>query len=390
MNQAQLAAGSRVIIWLRRLRVMTQKEILQLSRDKVLLFLVLYAFSADIYNAGSGVTLQLKRAATAVHDLDHSFASRELMGRFQPPHFSIIGEVANEAAGLQLLDRGTAMAVIAFPPQFQRDLLRGRTVTVQMQVDATNSVLGFLASSYASEIVGEYSLEAGMKRAGLSPGAQLQAPVVLNDYRVWFNPNQRDDWFMSISELLNVITAFAILLPAAALVREKERGTIEQLLVSPLTAFQVLFPKIISMTAVILAATAISVFGILQPLFEVPLRGSLMLFFAVTMLYVFCIAGLGLFIGTVTRNLSQASMLAILTLAPMMFLSGVWTPPEAMPALVRYAMYISPLHYYVDASYAILLKGAGINVIGHSLVGIVLLGGLLFGLGLWRFRSQFA
>ena len=369
---------------------MTQKEILQLSRDKVLLFLVLYAFSADIYNAGSGVTLQLKRAATAVHDLDHSFASRELMGRFQPPHFSIIGEVANEAAGLQLLDRGTAMAVIAFPPQFQRDLLRGRTVTVQMQVDATNSVLGFLASSYASEIVGEYSLEAGMKRAGLSPGAQLQAPVVLNDYRVWFNPNQRDDWFMSISELLNVITAFAILLPAAALVREKERGTIEQLLVSPLTAFQVLFPKIISMTAVILAATAISVFGILQPLFEVPLRGSLMLFFAVTMLYVFCIAGLGLFIGTVTRNLSQASMLAILTLAPMMFLSGVWTPPEAMPALVRYAMYISPLHYYVDASYAILLKGAGINVIGHSLVGIVLLGGLLFGLGLWRFRSQFA
>lgn len=151
-----------------------------------------------------------------------------------------------------------------------------------------------------------------------------------------------------------------------------------------------LVPKILSMTVVIVAATAISVFGILRPVFDVPLRGSLLLFFAVTMLYVFCVAGLGLFIGTMTRNLSQASMLAILTLAPMMFLSGVWTPPEAMPTVVRYGMYLSPLHYYVDASYAILLKGAGLDISGHSLVGIVLLGGLLFGLGLWRFRRQFA
>jgi len=386
----QAVRSSAAVIWLRRLRVMTWKELLQLGRDKVLLFLVLYAFTADVFNAGSGVTLQLSRAATAILDMDHSYASRELISRFQPPQFALMGETGNARTGLKMLDRGEAMAVIDVPPNFQRDLMRGRPVTIQIQVDATNSVLGFLASSYAAQIVAEYSLETGMDRAGLSSGGQLEAPVVKNDYRVWFNPNQRDDWFMSISELLNVITVFAILLPAAALVREKERGTIEQLLVSPLSAFQVLVPKVISMTAVILVATAISVFGVLQPVFAVPLRGSLVLFFAVTMLYVFCIAGLGLFIGTITRNLSQASMLAILILAPMMFLSGVWTPPEAMPTVVRYGMYLSPLHYFVDASYAILLKGAGLDIIGHSLVGIILLGGLLFGLGVWRFRSQFA
>jgi len=376
-------------VWWGRMRVMTMKEFLQLLRDPILLFFLLYAFTADIYNAGSGVTLQLNRAAMLVMDSDRSIASRELTHRFLPPYFQLAGEIEHPQDGITRLDRGEAMIVLDFPTRFEESLLKGEQTSVQMQVDATNSVLGFLATSYGAQIIGRYGLEEGLKREGLSETGLEKAPVIVNDCRVWFNPNQNDAWFMSISELLNIITVFAILLPAAAMVREKERGTVEQLLVSPLSSFQVMFPKVVAMTVVILAATALSFLAVLGPIFHVPVKGSLLLFFAITTLYVVNIAGLGLFVATMTRNLAQAGMLSILILAPMIFLSGVWTPPEAMPRLLRYGMYISPLHYYIDASYGVLLKGAGLDILWDSVLGIALLGGFAAGLGLWRFRGQF-
>jgi ABC-2 type transport system permease protein len=228
-----------------------------------------------------------------------------------------------------------------------------------------------------------------LKRSGLPSSAIAEAPVILNDTHVWFNPNQNDAWFMSISEMLNMITVFSILLPCAAMVREKERGTVEQLLVSPLTPSQVMLPKVVAMTGVILLATALCIATILVPIFHVPIKGSLLLFFAITTLYIVSIAGLGLLVATVTRNLAQASMLAILLLAPLIFLSGVWTPPEALPTFVRYGMRLSPLYYYIDASYGVLLRGEGIDLLWHSVLGIFILGSIVFSFSLWRFRRQF-
>lgn len=382
--------GQDFSVWWRRLRAMSLKELLQLWRDPVLLFLIVYAFSADIYNAGSGVTLQLNHAAMAFQDHDRSADSRELLGRFQPPHFNNLGAVSSEREGLRLLDESAALFVLDIPPQFGQTLARGGTTQLQMQIDASNSVLGFLAYSDATQIVSRYGLEAGLARVGLggSQGAS-DVPMINNQQRVWFNPNENDAWFMAISELLNVITVFAILLPAAAMVREKERGTIEQLIVSPLTPFQVMFPKVLAMTLVILAGTTLALLGVLGPVFGVPFRGSVVLFYLVTTLYIFALSGIGLFIATLTRNLAQASMLAILVLAPMMFLSGVWTPPEAMPSLARWGMYISPLYYYIDAAYGIILKGAGMNLLWDSVLGILVLGTLAGALGLQRFKRQF-
>jgi ABC-2 type transport system permease protein len=376
-------------VWLRRLYVMMEKELLQLSRDVVLLFFIVYAFTVDIYLAGSGVSLQLHKAAFAVMDSDHSFASRELLYRFQPPHFNMVGEVASPDESMKMLDDGKVIMVLTTPPQFEQSLLRGEPTSVQLQVDATNSVIGFLASSYAAQIVGQYGLETGLAREGFSASDIENVPRIDSRHRVWFNPNQNDGWFMSISELLTVITLFAILLPAAAMVREKERGTVEQLLVSPLTSFQIMFPKVIAMTAVILAGTLISLSLILKPVFDVPFKGDLLLFFSVTTLYVFTTAGLGLFAATIARNLAQAGLMTILILAPMIFLSGAWTPPEAMPAWLRMGMTISPLHYYMDASFGILLKGAGIATLWPSILSIAVLGSIVFGFGLWRFRRQF-
>ena len=376
-------------IWLRRLSVMTKKEYLQLLRDSVLLVFIVYAFTVDIYLAASGVTLQLNHAATVVRDLDHSQASRELISRFQAPYFRFDGMLTSDAQGQQLLDDGQAMLVLDLAPGFESDLQHGRQTALQMQVDTTNSVLGFLASSYAAQIVGSYGLETALAQAGLGGGNVAALPLIENRTRVWYNPNQNDAWFMGLSELLNIITVFAILLPAAAMVREKERGTVEQLLVSPLSPFLIMFPKVLAMTSVILAGSALSLFGVLLPLFALPAKGSLALFFLMTAAYVFTTAGLGLFAATVARNLAQVGMLTILILAPMLFLSGAWTPPEAMPPWLRGLMYVSPLHYYIDIAFGIMLKGQTARELLPLIGGMLTLGGAVFGFGLYRFRRQF-
>lgn len=376
-------------VWWRRMQVMIVKEWLQLSRDLILLCFIAYAFTIDVYLAGSGVSLQLNQAAIAVRDASHSQSSRELIHRFREPYFRRVGEVDGAREGMRMLDDGEAIAVLDIPGDFERALERGESTSVQLQVDATHSVLGFLASSYAAQIVGQYGLDIGLVRAGIGSAGDAMVPRIDSRHRVWFNPNQNDEWFMSISEMLTVVTLFAILLPAAAMVREKERGTVEQLLVSPLTSFQIMIPKVVAMTVVILVGVILSLMLVLKPIFHVPFKGSPMLFLAVTTLYVFTTAGLGLFAATIARNLAQAGMMTILILAPMIFLSGAWTPPEAMPSWLRVGMKFSPLHYYMDVVFGILLKGARLEELWRSILGILVLGGVVFGFGLWRFRRQF-
>ena len=375
-------------LWWSRMAAMTGKELLQLARDTLLVLAVLYLFTFDIMMAG-GVKMDLNKATVVVHDMDHSLASRELIYRFQQPYFQLGGEILDQNEGIRLLDQGKALMVLDIPPRFQHDLIQGRPTQVQVQVDTSNTVLGTLAASYSGQIIGQYGFDTALQRMGLTAEALAAVPMLVDRHRVWYNPNQKDSWFMSISELLTVITVLAMMLPAAAAVREKERGTIEQLLVSPLTPIQILLPKVVAMTLVILLGTALSVGLILHGVFHVPMKGSLTLFFAVTAMYTFAMSGLGLFVSTMSRNLAQAAMMIIMIMMPIILLSGAWTPPEAMPVGIRQAMYISPLYYYIEISYAILLKGAGIKILWDSLLGLGMLGSLVFGFGVWRFRRQF-
>ena len=389
MSAPGILGGRSVAVWARQLRVMTIKELLQLGRDTALALFFVYAFTLDIYLAGAGVGLDLRNAALYVIDGDHSFASRELIHRFRLPYFQLRGELTAGDEATRLLDQGEAMIVLEIPERFQESLRRGEPTSVQMQVDATNSVVGFLAASYGAQIVGRFGAEAGPAGRKLSGDGLRVRPLVRSDHRVWYNPNLNQAWFMSISELLTVITMFAILLPAAAMTREKERGTVEQLLVSPLTPFQITFPKVLAMNVVIVAGTAVSVFGVMQPFLHLPIKGSLALFFGLTSLYAFTTAGLGLFVSTFARNLAQAGMLSLLIVAPMILLSGAWTPPEAMPHWLRFLMRLSPLYYFIEASYGVLLRGAGLAVLWDAVLGIALLGGAAFGFGVRRFRRQF-
>ncbi|MBV1775360.1 ABC transporter permease [Burkholderiaceae bacterium DAT-1] len=374
-------------LWLRPLAALTRKELLQLWRDRILLVFMVYAFTCDIYLAGSGVTLQVSHAATVITDADRGAAARELRARLVEPSFNVQPGHVNERDAMRALDRGEAMLALDLQPRMTADLAAGREVTVGLNVDTSNSVQGFLGASYVTRIVSEFGIQTGLAQLGGGNGMTL--PMVQNRIRAWYNADQNDAWFMAISQLLNIITVFAILLPAAAAVREKERGTVEQLLVSPLTPLQIVLPKLLAMGGVILLTVMLSLNLVLWPIFGVPCRGSLGLFFAVTTLYIFSTAGLGLFVATIARNLAQVGMLTILILAPMLFLSGAWTPPEALPGWLAHGMVISPLHHYLDIAFGILLKGQGAGELLRPVMWLVGIGAGMFALGLYRFRRQF-
>lgn len=377
-----------VRLWTLRLFVMTRKELLQLSRDGPLLLFLVYSFSVSVYISGAGISMQLSHASLLVHDGDHSESSRELIHRFQEPYFRFDGEVQDPKVGVERLDQGTAMLLLDIPPRFQESISGSEPVSVQLQVDTTNAPQGLSAASYAARIVGGFSLDVASVRLGGATGGRMDMPVVESAHRVWYNQNQDETWYQSISHILRMITLFAFLLPAAALVREKEHGTVEQLLVSPVTPLQIMLSKMLAMTLVILAATALAMATVLKPVFGVPVKGSVVLFFALTALYSFTTAGLGLFAATVTKNQAQVGMVALLVIAPMVLLSGITMPFEAMPSWVQSIMALSPLRYYVDVTYGILLKGVGLDVLWDSILAMALLGGTLFGLGMWRFRKQ--
>ena len=380
---------NRTRTWCRRLSVMTKKELIQLSRDVPILLFLIYSFTLAVYITGTGISIQLRNANFVVYDADHSFSSRDLIHRFRPPYFRLDGEILHQQEGLRLLDQGKTMMVLDIPPRFQESLATGEPTAVQIQIDTTNAPQGLSAASYAAQIVGQFGLEAAARNLRLSAESRKSLPQIRSEYRVWYNPEQKDAWFESVSHLLRMITLFAILLPAAAMVREKERGTIEQLLVSPLTPFQMMVSKVLAMTMVILASSGVAVFCVLQPIIGVPIKGSLLLFFGLTVLYVFTTAGVGLFAATIARNQAQVGLMTIMILIPMLLLSGITSPMEVMPVWVRNLTVFSPLRYFIDITFGIFFKGAGLAILWQPVLAMMFLGSVTFGLGMWRFRRQF-
>jgi ABC-2 type transport system permease protein len=374
---------------LQHMRVMTLKELIQFRRDIFLLIVVVYAFSADIYVAGSGIEMELKQAALTVADYDQSPASRDLIYSFRQPQFKFQGMEMNSERAMDLLDAGKTMLYLEIPADFNEALLSGKPTQVQLFVDTSNSVLGSLATSYAAQIVAGFGVQKAMERLSVGGAMGGGLPMVNSAHRVWFNPNGSDRWFVPINEMITMITMLSIMLPAAAMVREKERGTVEQLLVSPLTPLEIMLPKVLAMTFVILIGVTLAVFGVLGPVFEIPFRGNMLLFYVLTAIYVFSTAGFGLAISTVVNNLAQVGLMVIMLLSPMLLLSGAFVPPEAMPAALGYLILLSPMHHYIEIVMGIFLKGVGLDVLWPSVMGLLLVGTGVFAFGTWRFRRQF-
>jgi ABC-2 type transport system permease protein len=372
----------------RRVAGLVRKEFAQILRDPPLIFILLWAFTAAVYTAGTGRAMESTETATAVYDLSRGPASRELVSHLQRPYFKLVAELTRESDIERWLNGGRAAIVVVIPPDFQRRIDGHDQAAVQVITDGTLAMTATLSVAYLAAISARYAIDVVERRAGAAGGRAVAMPSLDERVRVRFNPNTSSAWFASLLEMLNMCTMVSLLLTATGLVREKERGTLEQLLVSPARPVEVCLAKIIPTVLIALVLTALCFVAVLRPAFHVPMRGSVVLFFAVTALYVFAMTSMGIAIAMVARTLAQACMIMILILQPMIFLSGAWNPPEAMSQWMRWISLISPLRYYIDFAFGVVLKGSPLTLVMGDVLGILVLGGALFGFSLlWFERS---
>lgn len=377
------------LVWLNQVYVLILKELKQLYKDRALFAFTVFIFTLDIMMAAGSGSMELRQSPLALHDADRTPASRELAERFQPPYFLQLPPLADLRQGVPLLDRGGARAVLAIPEHFAADLAKGRQAQVQLLIDTSQANQGYLVSSYAQRIAADFSAEQAqrnLRQAGAEPG---RLPQIRVEARYWNNSALNEVWFNTISEMLTMITVAAVLLPGAAMVREKERGTIEQLLVSPVAPVQVVLGKVTAMMLVMLLGTAVAVLGVMHGLYDVPVRGNHALFFLVVALYAVASAGLGIVASTFARNSGQMGLIVLLIIIPMVNLSGTWNMTETMPAWLQALVELSPLRHFILLVYGILIRGADLDVLWPPLAKMLALGGVLFAVGVWRFRRQF-
>jgi len=368
-----------------RLLAMLLKEFRQLAADWPIVLIILWGFFGGVYLSGHAGAVDLNNYPVVVLDLSHSMESRELVSRLRPPNFKIVATVQSDREVVEHLDSARASLAVIIPPGFARDVQESRG-RFQVICDGTQAQMATLAAAYVAQIAGQYGVQLLERRIGSAADQLALLPQVDARMRVEFNPSIEVAWFSSLFELFNMITMTSLLLTAAALVREKEHGTLEQLLVSPLRPAELFAAKIIPSVIVVLVLSPLSLYAIVHGLHGTPLRGSVLLFYAVTILFVFSIASLGLALAVIARNLPQAMMLMLLTLWPMMFLSGAMSPPESMTAWLKALSFISPMRYFLDLGFQVLFKGNGLAYVWHDVLGIVILGSGLFVFAVWRFR----
>lgn len=359
------------------------KELWSLWRDPMMLFLIIYTFTVAVYTAGTAMPETLHRTPIAIVDEDDSALSARLIGAFYPPSFTPPVRISQTEVDPGL-DAGRYTLVLVIPPDFQRDLLAGRTPAVQLNVDATRMSQAFAGSGFAQQII-QGEVAEFLQRQRAVPVYPVELVT-----RIRFNPTLSNTWFGSPMELVNLITMLSIILTGAALIREREHGTVEHLLVMPVTPTEIMLAKIWSMALVVLLASALSLNGVIRGVLQVPIEGSLWLFFSGVALHLFATTSMGIFMATLARSMPQFGLLMVLIMMPLQMLSGGVTPRESMPTWVQWAMSLAPTTHFTELSQAILYRGAGIDVVWRSFVALALIGALLFALSLRRFRATIA
>ena len=357
------------------------KELWSLWRDPIMLVLIVYAFTLAIYMAGTAVPDTVSRAALAIVDEDDSPLSPRIAAAFYPPQFLrpvLIGLDEVDPG----MDSGRHTFVLDIPPGFQRDVLAGRAPALQLSVDASRMSQAFSGSGSIQQIA---LAEVDEFVRGVRGSDAPPVDLVL---RARFTPNLTQAWFGSLMELISMVTMLAIVLTGAALIREREHGTIEHLLVMPVTPAEIMLAKVWSMGLVVLTATAFSLFFVLQGALRVPIEGSVLLFLVGTVLHLFATTSLGIFLATLARSMPQFGLLIVLVLLPLQMLSGGTTPRESMPEFVQLVMHLAPTTHFVAAGQAMLYRGAGLATVWPQFLLLTVIGVLLSLLALARFRRS--
>ena len=356
------------------------KELRSFLHDYVLLGLVIYAFSFAVITQAQSNSQELHNASIGIVDEDNSELSRRIAHAFLPPYFQRPQSIA-ERDIVPLMNAGKFTFVVDMPPNFQRDVLGGRRPAVQVDVDATAMVQAGLGSGYAQQII---TTEIGdfLSHAEGTPLAPVNLVV-----QIAFNPNVTTAWFTSVMGIINSVTMLAIILSGAAIIREREHGTMDHLLVMPLTPFEIAMSKVWANGLVITVAVGLSLFIVVRAILGIPIAGSIPLFMVGVVIYLFFATAIGIFLGTVARSMPQLGLLYMLVYMPMNMLSGSNTPLESMPPWLATVMQASPSTHFVSFAQSILYRGAGLDVVWPQFLAVAIVGGLFFGFALLRFRA---
>lgn len=370
-----------LLLHLQNIFRLTIKELRSIRADPVMLVLVAYAFSIAVYTVATSVKIEARDLTIGVVDEDRSDFSRSLFSAFGPPLFKVTREIS--AADIDAeMNSGRLVFVLQIPPKFQMEMMAGRQTELQLDVDATAMTQAGNGAVYIQQIVAQ-------ELARLLPGRDVPSSQPINlVVRARFNPNLDSGWFSSVMQILNNITLLTIVLTGAALIREREQGTVEHLLVMPITPVEIMLAKMTANSLVILVAAVASLIGVVEWLLGVPVAGSLALFVAGATIYAFSVAALGILLGTLATTMGQFGLLAIPVFVVTQLLSGATTPMESMPLWLQWTMRIvSPTPHFVAFSQGVLYRGAGLDIVWPEMAKIAIIGAAYFAFALARFRK---
>jgi len=370
---------------LKHIYILGKKEIKSFLNDKIFVIFVVWAFTLNVVIAADAGNLEVKNAAIAVVNEDQSSLSRNITKGLRQPYFQEPVEIAFADID-DSLDKGKYSFVVVIPEHFQANLLAQKPTEIQLNIDATVISQAYIGSNYIKEIINNEI--ANYLQTSLVANNDLR-PTFEQVIRVKYNPNRQSEWFMSVAEIIMMGTILSIMLHAVALVREKESGTIEHLLVMPITPQEIMLSKIWSNNLIIFVFSIAAMIFIVQGHYGVKIQGSLVLFFVGFIIFQFSIASLGVVLATFANNTAQLALLTVAVMMPMVFLSGAYTPMESMSPLVQKIMFLSPLKHCMDFSFAVIFRGSTLLEAWKPLFLMGLYGVILFTFSSLKFNSWF-
>jgi ABC-2 type transport system permease protein len=360
------------------------KELLSLFRDPVLLFLIAYSFTFSVYTPSKSAVMDVINASVAVVDEDHSTISRQIRDALLPPLFLPPAVIPFSEIN-RAMNEGKYTFIIDIPPKFQHDLIKGLTPTVELITDATAMSQAGRGPGYLQKIISN-EVNQFMAYRGKRPDRELVRLVT----RARFNPNMQQGWFVAINQIINNISVLAIFLTGAAVLREREHGTIEHLLVMPLSPYELMFAKIWANGLVVVVAAMASLYLVVKGAIGVPIAGSIPLFIAGLVVYLFSVTALGIMLATLVRSMPQFGLLAFPVFIAMSLLSGGQTPLESMPVALQKIMQFVPSTHFVSFSQAVLFRNALPSMVWPDLTKMFLIGSAYTLFTLSRFRKMLA
>ena len=362
-----------------RVGVILRKEFIQMLREPRMRFLLFFPPILQLVVFGYAVTLDVDHARIAWMDMDRTPESRALLARFEGSgRFEVVATPQSEQQVQNILDGGKAHAVVRVLPGFARDLARGRPTEVQVLLDGTNSNTASLVSSYAASVIAAFSND----QASIRPAVNVTPGT-----RIWFNPDLRSRNYFVPGVAANILLMLTLMLTAQAIIREKEVGTMEQLMVTPMRPIELMLGKTLPF-ALIGIIDMLLITGAALLIFHIPFRGNFLLLLFCAILFLMTALGAGLFLSPISETQQQANMMSFFFTTPAFMLSGFTLPIRNMPPVVQYLTYINPLRYFMEIVRGVFLKGVGVSILWPQMLSLFVYGVVVLGLSALRFRKK--